>query len=263
MKTINQMIQMSKTQPTLYSKIFPYLDNFSVRDFNNPSQIIIPLWYNYLFPNSLDNMVENIARRKYGSLFLYDDYFDVTSYKEEYHGFCTRINDSMTHYYRLFTTEYNPYDNVFENRTETHEYGKKTETTDFGAETTTNTTGNRTNTNTYGESTETTVNQSVPQNTTSFVDRDKEINTNDSHIDTEEIGGGTDTTTTNAKTDKKTNDAYTDLMTVDRHGNIGTTMTQEMGERELSYANKLKLADLFLKEWIDFFSIGVWDDGKN
>ena len=103
----------------------------------------------------------------------------------------------------------------------------------------------------------------MPQNASNFRDKDKSVIANDEKIDTETLGGGTDTTTVNAKTDTKTNNAYTDKNTVERHGNIGTTMTQEMGEREITYASKLKLVDFFLHEWLNFFSIGVWSDGNN
>ena len=242
MKTLKEMITMSKTNPAIYSKVFPYLSGFSVIDYKT-LQNKVPLWYEILFKNDTDNYVETIAKRKYGSILVMDDVYLLREYPSEYNHFCTMISDTMTHYLSLFTTEYNPYDNVFESRVETYENGERKETSDFGTATTTN--------------------SIVPQNASNFRDKDKSVIANDEKIDTETLGGGTDTTTVNAKTDTKTNNAYTDKNTVERHGNIGTTMTQEMGEREITYASKLKLVDFFLHEWLNFFSIGVWSDGNN
>ncbi len=262
MKTLKEMITMSKTNPAIYSKVFPYLSGFSVIDYET-LQNKVPLWYEILFKSDSDNYVETIAKRKYGSILVMDDGYLLREYPDEYKHFCTMISDTMTHYLALFTTEYNPYDNVFESRTETYENGERKETNDFGTATTTNTIASRTNTNTIGASNETTTNSIVPQNASDFRNKDKSVIANDEKIDTETLGGGTDTTTVNAKTDTKTNNAYTDKTTVERHGNIGTTMTQEMGEREISYASKLKLVDFFLHEWLNYFSIGVWADGGN
>ena len=112
MKTLKEMITMSKTNPTIYSIVFPYLSGFSVIDYVT-MQNKVPLWYEILFKSDSDNYVESVAKRKYGSILVIDDVYLLREYQDEYKHFCTMISDSMTHYLSLFTTEYNPYDNVF------------------------------------------------------------------------------------------------------------------------------------------------------
>ena len=76
MKTLKEMITMSKTSPTIYSKVFPYLSGFSVIDYET-LQNKVPLWYEILFTSDSDNYVETIAKALYDAGYRKVDDFEA------------------------------------------------------------------------------------------------------------------------------------------------------------------------------------------
>lgn len=180
-------------------------------------------WYNYLMEHN--GALENYCNMKYGSIV---SMFDEVPNDEEYVlyyflPFIYSIDDKMKHYYKLFTGSYDPYENVTELTTETMNYGEKKTTHNFGA--------------THGEGL-------------------SKISADDSSV---LIDNGKSVTDVDEYENEDTENAHNDTKTINRHGNIGTVDPSTLGENELKYAKKLNLYDLFIREWLEVFSKGVWE----
>ena len=246
-KTLNQIA------PTI--NLYPYNSNLQLKHIVNDTVVLeAPKWYTYLFN---ENNCTLIALKKYGDLVVN---IDIDNYNTDYQTFLQYVNETMYRYYDLFKPELNPYDNVTENTTTTNQYGEKVIDYNKSKRSSKTSYGEKSNENNYGTTTQTDTSSTVPNNTTDFKDREKVISNTTSHVDifTTNKGGSTDNTETSAYIDTDTHKKYTDTITINRNGNIGTTTNATLGKEHIDFSKKLKLYDLFLNEWLDFFGCGYW-----
>ena len=235
--------------------LYPYNSNLQLKHIVNDTVVVeVPKWYTYLFN---ENNCTIIALKKYSDMVLN---IDVDNYNTDYQTFLQYVNETMYKYYDLFKPELNPYDNVTENTTTTNQYGEKVIDYDKSKRSSKTVYGEKSNENNYGTTTQTDTSSTVPNNTTDFKDREKVISNTNSHVDTftTNKGGSEDNTETAAYKDTDIHKQYTDTITVDRNGNIGTTTNATLGKEHIDFSKKLKLYDLFLNEWLDFFGCGYW-----
>ena len=246
-KTLNQVAPIIN--------LYPYNSNLQLKHIVNDTIVVeVPKWYTYLFN---ENNCTLIAVKKYGDLVVN---IDIDNYNTDYQIFLQYVNETMYRYYDLFKPELNPYDNVTEKTTTTNQYGEKVIDYDKSKRSSKTVYGEKSNENNYGTTTQTDTSSTVPNNTTDFKDREKVISNTNSHVDifTSNKGGSEDNTETAAYKDTDTYKQYTDIITVDRNGNIGTTTNATLGTEHIEFSKKLKLYDLFLNEWLDFFGSGYW-----
>ena len=246
-KTLNQIVPLVN--------LYPYNSNLQLKHIVNDTVVLeVPKWYTYLFN---ENNCTLIALKKYGNLVVN---IDIDNYNTDYQTFLQYVNETMYRYYDLFKPELNPYDNVTENTTTTNQYGEKVIDYDKSKRSSKTIYGEKSNENNYGTTTQTDTSSTVPNNTTDFKDREKVISNTTSHVDifTTNKGGSTDNTETSAYKDTDIHKQYTDTITVNRNGNIGTTTNATLGKEHIDFSKKLKLYDLFLNEWLDFFGCGYW-----
>ena len=235
--------------------LYPYNSNLQLKHIVNDTVVLeVPKWYTYLFN---ENNCTTIALKKYGNLTVN---IDIDNYNTDYQTFLQYVNETMYRYYDLFKPELNPYDNVTEKITTCNQYGEKVIDYDKSKRSSKTVYGEKSNENNYGTTTQTDTSSTVPNNTTDFKDREKVISNTNSHIDTfiTNKGNSEDSTETLAYKDTDTHKQYTDTITVDRNGNIGTTTNATLGKEHIDFSKKLKLYDLFLNEWLDFFGCGYW-----
>lgn len=235
--------------------LYPYNTNLQLKHIVNDTIVVeAPKWYTYLFN---ENNCTIIAVKKYGDLVVN---IDIDNYNTDYQTFLQYVNETMYRYYDLFKPELNPYDNVTENTTTTNQYGEKVIDYDKSKRSSKTIYGEKSNENNYGTTTQTDTSSTVPNNTTDFKDREKVISNTNSHVDifTTNKGGSIDNTETSAYKDTDIHKQYTDTITVNRNGNIGTTTNATLGKEHIDFSKKLKLYDLFLNEWLDFFGCGYW-----
>ena len=246
-KTLNQITQIIN--------LYPYDSNLHLKHIVNDTVVLeVPKWYTYLFN---ENNCTIIALKKYGDLVVN---IDIDNYITDYKTFLQYVNETMYKYYDLFTPELNPYDNVMEKTTTTNQYGEKVIDYNKSKRSSKTLYGEKSNENNYGLTTQTDTSSTVPNNATDFKDREKVISNTNSHIDTftTNKGGSQDNTETSPYIDTDTHKQYTDTITVNRNGNIGTTTNATLGKEHIDFSKKLKLYDLFLNEWLDFFGCGYW-----
>lgn len=246
-KTLNQISSIIN--------LYPYNSNLQLKHIVNDTVVVeVPKWYSYLFN---ENNCAIVAVKKYGDLVVN---IDIDNYNTDYQTFLQYVNETMYRYYDLFKPELNPYDNVTENTTTTNNYGEKVIDYDKSKRSSKTLYGEKSNENNYGTTTQTDTSSTVPNNNTDFKDREKVISNTNSHVDTftTNKGGSTDTTETLPYKDTDTHKQYTDTITVNRNGNIGTTTNATLGKEHIDFSKKLKLYDLFLNEWLDFFGCGYW-----
>lgn len=246
-KTLNQISALIN--------LYPYNNNLQLKHIVNDTVVVeVPKWYTYLFN---ENNCAITAVKKYGDLVVN---IDIDNYNTDYQTFLQYVNETMYRYYDLFKPELNPYDNVTENTTTTNQYGEKVIDYDKSKRSSKTIYGEKSNENNYGTTTQTDTSSTVPNNTTDFKDREKVISNTNSHVDifTTNKGGSVDNTETLAYKDTDIHKQYTDIITVNRNGNIGTTTNATLGKEHIEFSKKLKLYDLFLNEWLDFFGCGYW-----
>ena len=246
-KTLKQIV------PTI--NLYPYNSNLQLKHIVNDTVVLeVPKWYTYLFN---ENNCTIIAVKKYGDLVVN---IDIDNYNTDYQTFLQYVNETMYRYYDLFKPKLNPYDNVTENTTTINQYGEKVIDYDKSNRSSKTIYGEKSNENNYGTTTQTDTSSTVPNNSTDFKDREKVISNTNSHVDIFTInkGGSVDNTETTAYKDTDTHKQYTDTITVNRNGNIGTTTNATLGKEHIDFSKKLKLYDLFLNEWLDFFGCGYW-----
>lgn len=212
-------------------------------------------WYDLIFPSDSDANFKTYFDTVYGDLASRfkkdnDDYYTMN-----YLAFINSIDEPMKHYLALIKTEYSPYDNVFEKRTETTTIGGVTVTTTKGQRQ--DTMGGATDSYQKGATSNTSTSYTMPQNGTTERETSKNVDSGATYTDTNTIG--TRTNTIGSSTDTNSTPEHINTFKVDRSGNIGTTMTQQMGEAEISYASKLKLYDFYAKEYCNVFSLGYWE----
>lgn len=246
-KTLNQIAPIIN--------LYPYESNLQLKHIVNDTVVLeVPKWYTYLFN---ENNCTIIALKKYSDMVVN---IDIDNYNTDYKTFLQYVNETMYRYYDLFKPELNPYDNVTENTTTTNQYGEKVIDYDKSKRSSKTIYGEKSNENNYGTTTQTDTSSTVPNNTTDFKDREKVISNTNSHVDifTTNKGGSIDNTETSAYKDTDIHKQYTDTITVNRNGNIGTTTNATLGKEHIDFSKKLKLYDLFLNEWLDFFGCGYW-----
>ena len=246
-KTLNQIAPLIN--------LYPYHSNLQLKHIVNDTVVVeTPNWYTYLFN---ENNCTLIALKKYGDMVVN---IDIDNYNTDYQTFLQYVNETMYRYYDLFKPELNPYDNVTENTTTTNQYGEKVIDYNKSKRSSKTLYGEKSNENNYGTTIQTDTSSTVPNNTTDFKDREKVISNTTSHVDifTTNKGGSADNTETAAYKDTDTHKKYTDTITVNRNGNIGTTTNATLGKEHIDFSKKLKLYDLFLNEWLDFFGCGYW-----
>lgn len=246
-KTLNQIAPLIN--------LYPYNSNLQLKHIVNDAVVVeVPKWYTYLFN---ENNCTIIAVKKYGDIVVN---IDIDNYNTDYQTFLQYVNETMYRYYDLFKPELNPYDNVTENTTTINQYGEKVIDYDKSKRSSKTIYGEKSNENNYGTTTQTDTSSTVPNNTTDFKDREKVISNTNSHVDifTTNKGGSVDNTETSGYKDTDIHKQYTDTITVNRNGNIGTTTNATLGKEHIDFSKKLKLYDLFLNEWLDFFGCGYW-----
>ena len=246
-KTLNQIAQIIN--------LYPYNSNLQLKHIVNDTVVVeVPKWYTYLFN---ENNCTIIAVKKYGDIVVN---VDIDNYNTDYQTFLQYVNETMYRYYDLFKPKLNPYDNVTENTTTTNQYGEKVIDYNNSKRSSKTIYGEKSNENNYGTTTQTDTSSTVPNNNTDFKDREKVISNTNSHVDifTTNKGGSVDNTETSAYIDTDIHKKYTDTITVNRNGNIGTTTNATLGKEHIDFSKKLKLYDLFLNEWLDFFGCGYW-----
>lgn len=210
-------------------------------------------WYENLFKNANDNTVEIVCNRKYASM-LAD--IDTTSnaYAIEYGAFLTEINTTMQYAYKLVSTEFSPYDNKFQERTETTTHGATETTNDYDDNVTTN--DAYTDEFENGQRTDTSNDFQVPQNTTN----ERKVSKNESVTGTQTITNdyGERKTTIDAHTDKVSTKEYTDVVEIKDHGNVGVTSNGDLFLDTYNIMGLMKLIDMFCNEYIKYFCYGIW-----
>ncbi len=224
---------------------------------NGGVEITFPVWMTAI--TSITHPEEILNKRYGGLICVYDD-LDINEYRTAYVAFLEYVNESMYRYYDLFTQKNNPYHNVDENTLVTDTFGKVVTTHDFEAQKTKTTLDERVNEMQFDQDTVTTDDGVYGQNA------DVLKATNHSNVMTSEK---TDTTTTNkggsvdfVESDPYKNtdtvEEYVNTHKVERGGNIGVTTNKTLAFEQMEYASAMKLYDMFLKEYMKFFSIGVW-----
>lgn len=172
---------------------------------------------------------------------------------------------------------YNPLWNVDGTETTTTKYGQHVTDTDIGQRNKTDTIAQQQNTNNYGQSQVTDVlggNTDTSNEYSTTMDdvanaklksRVEEINgaktdthTTASKVDTITLGAHTDTHKDDATKDTITSKEHTDVVTYERHGNIGTTKTQELIEAERKNLTFNVIGEFF-RDIYPYVIVGVFD----
>lgn len=172
---------------------------------------------------------------------------------------------------------YNPLWNVDGTETTTTKYGQHVTDTDIGQRNKTDTIAQQQNTNNYGQGQVTDVlgsNTDTSNEYSTTMDdvtnaklksRVEEINgaktdthTTASKIDTITLGAHTDTHKDDPTKDTITSKEHTDVVTYERHGNIGTTKTQELIEAERKNL-MFNIIGEFFRDIYPYVIVGVFD----
>lgn len=223
--------------------IFPYDDTLKLPHITENGVLIDrPQWYHMLFNDNNVNNIISYAYKKYKSLLVDStDYEDLPqSYVNDWYAFINGVNETMLRYWDLFTQKNNPYHNVDEDSTVTTTYGETI---------TTNNIDERKTTQDYDDTKSTEKIGKYGQDSNTLK------NTDNSEITTD---GRQDVTTTDSAEDKITIAEHTDSVHTVRGGNIGVTTNKTLAFEHLEYSNMMKLYDMFLKEYFEFFGVGVW-----
>jgi len=222
---------------------FPYLAQYNDKE-----------WYTRIFKSSTDTDCETICNLQFGD--LHSRFEDVDSvYNMNYIAFLNGLDDVMYYYMRLCEDKFNPYANVHEETTETTDnpYTKQIVTN-----------GERvdesdpvTDTNTSGQGKSTNKAYAVANNTTEKKQTGESESVTDSRVDTMSIGKRK--TTTGEQTNTLENEANTVEFTRTREGNIGVTTNGQLFEDTVKVATRMKIIELFLNEYVNYFSDGWWE----
>lgn len=259
MLTIKELVSQAKTKNFKLFTDSNVLQNLTLPHIleNGGVEITYPVWMTAI---SSITHPEEILNRRYGGLVCVYDDLDVNEYRTAYESFLEYVNESMYRYYDLFLEKIRPYDNVFEHNVEKTEYAEHVTDSKFGETNETTTLDERVNETDYGGDTVTSTDKRIGQDST---------RTKDSAINETKNLGKKDTTTLNKGTveDKVKVDEHTDTVTDyahdvtvtrDRNGNVGTVSSATMANEFMDLSDKMKFIQLFLDQWIDYFTVGVW-----
>lgn len=262
MKTIREFNQFLVD---LSLEMFPYDETFKMKHILPDGTIedVHPVWYGYLFNSTDHNIVLNIAYKKYGHLLIDEsDYYEMPSlYDDDYfYGFLPSINETMYRLWDLFTEHINPYHNVDEHIVITNNYGEHVTETEHGEQNQTTTIGERVNETTYEGDTVTSTDKRVGQDAHTLKDAGQNVTTNEGKTDTTTLNkdGSTDTVKNDEFTDRMTSMNHEDTFTTERGGNIGVATNATLAAEHITYADTMKLYDMFLDQYVKYFSAGVW-----
>lgn len=254
------LIKFRELGQYLGGRILPYYSGLLLRHIDEDGEIVanVPEWYRFIFKDAYDNTCENILIRKYGSMLI--DEYNLLDYDTQYKSFLQYINESMLRYWDLFTQKNNPYHNVDENTLVTDTFGKIVTTHDFEAQKTKTSLAERVNEMQIAQGTVTTDDGVYPQNASVLKPTNRSNVTTNAKTDTTTTnkGGSVDTVESDPFKNTDTVEQYVNTHKVERGGNIGTTTNKTLAFEQMEYASAMKLYDMFLKEYIKFFSIGVW-----
>lgn len=243
--------------------LFPYVPTLMLPHITEDGIVEeLPPWYSYLFGDSRHIALTDYALRKYKDVLFEQEEgpSQFWSYPFDYDAFILAINESMYRYYDLFTQHNNPYHNVDENTLVTDTFGKVVTTHDFEAQKTKTSLAERVNEMQFAQDNVTTDDGVYGQNADVLkaTNHSNVMTSAKTDTTTTNKGGSIDTVESDPFTNTDTVEQYVNTHKVERGGNIGVTTNKTLAFEQMEYASAMKLFDMFLKEYMKFFSLGVW-----
>lgn len=221
----------------------------------------VPSWYEYLFESGRNVLLQNYAMKRYKDIIINNDWLpNFMDYDADYDSFILSINETMYRYYDLFTQHNNPYHNVDENTLVTDTFGKVVTTHNFEAQKTKTSLAERVNEMQFAQDNVTTDDGVYGQNADVLkaTNHSNVVTSAKTDTTTTNKGGSIDTVESDPYANTDTVESYVNTHKVERGGNIGMTTNKTLAFEQMEYASAMKLFDMFLKEYMRFFSIGVW-----
>lgn len=242
--------------------LFPYDDELKLSHIEEDGiKVEKPQWYHYLFNGINVSHILHYAIKKYKNMLInVEDYSAQELYVPDWYAFVNSINESMYRYWDLFTQHNNPYHNVDENTLVTDTFGKVVTTHDFEAQKTKTSLAERVNEMQFAQDNVTTDDGVYGQNADVLkaTNHSNVMTSAKTDTTTTNKGGSIDTVESDPFTNTDTVEQYVNTHKVERGGNIGVTTNKTLAFEQMEYASAMKLFDMFLKEYMKFFSIGVW-----